>query len=192
LDRHIFSFLPSSSSSSSSSTFSSSSFSSFFFLFLFFFRFLLLFFFYNTVINPPTPIGPPTGPYPIPPPSGCPLSLKSHQTSTFPEASRVRCLFSHWVQTRKSSAGYVGGFGPASMLSGWWLSVWEISGVQVSWDCWYSYGSALLLSFFQLFPNSTTGVPNFSPLVRCKYLCLSQLLEDSHARLLSVNTSSYQ
>jgi hypothetical protein len=44
------------------------------------------------------------------------------------------------------------------MLPGWWLSVWEISGVQVSWDCWSSYGAALLFSFFQLCPNST-GVP---------------------------------
>jgi hypothetical protein len=35
------------------------------------------------------------------------------------------------------------------MLSVWWSSVWEISGVQVSWDCWSSYKIALLLSFFQ-------------------------------------------
>jgi hypothetical protein len=23
------------------------------------------------------------------------------------------------------------------MLPGWWLSVWEISGVRVNWDCWW-------------------------------------------------------
>jgi len=40
------------------------------------------------------------------------------------------------------------------MLPVWWLRVWEILGVQVSWDCWSSYRVALLLSFFQLFPNS--------------------------------------
>jgi hypothetical protein len=49
--------------------------------------------------------------------------------------SRIRCIFSHWVQTQKSSAVYVlvASF-QWFMLSGWWLSVWEISGVQVSWD----------------------------------------------------------
>jgi hypothetical protein len=34
------------------------------------------------------------------------------------------------------------------MLPGWWLSVWGIPGVQVSWDCCYS-SRATLLSFFQ-------------------------------------------
>jgi hypothetical protein len=24
------------------------------------------------------------------------------------------------------------------MLPGWWLSVWESSGIQVNWDCWSS------------------------------------------------------
>ena len=43
------------------------------------------------------------------------------------------------------------------VLLGWWSSVWEISGIQVSWDCWSSYRVAIL-SFFQLFPNSITGV----------------------------------
>lgn len=60
------------------------------------------------------------------------------------------------------------------MLPGWWLSVWVILWVQVSWDCWFSFVVALLLSFFQLFPNSTTGVPSFCSLVGCKYLLLSQ------------------
>ena len=56
-------------------------------------------------------------------------------------------------------------WGPRSswyMLPGWWFSVWEISGVQVT----------LLLSF-QLSPNSTTGVSSFCPLVGCKYLHLT-------------------
>jgi hypothetical protein len=35
------------------------------------------------------------------------------------------------------------------MLSVWWSSVWEISGVQINWDCWSSYRIAILLSFFQ-------------------------------------------
>jgi hypothetical protein len=58
------------------------------------------------------------------------------------------------------------------VLPGWWLSVWEVSGVQVSWECWSSYRVSLL-SFFHLIPNSTTGVPGFCPLVGCKYLHLT-------------------
>jgi hypothetical protein len=37
------------------------------------------------------------------------------------------------------------------MLSVWWDSVWKISSIQISWDCWSSYRIILLLSFFQLF-----------------------------------------
>jgi hypothetical protein len=44
---------------------------------------------------------------------------------------------------------------------------------KVNRDCWSSYRVALLLSFFQLSPNSPTGVSSFSPLVGCKYLSLS-------------------
>jgi hypothetical protein len=75
------------------------------------------------------------------------------------------------------------------MLAGWWLSVWEISGVQVSWNCWSSYWVSLL-SFFQFFLNSTIGVPGFCPLVGFKYLlsvsfsCLLRLSEGNHVRLL--------
>jgi hypothetical protein len=61
------------------------------------------------------------------------------------------------------------------MLPVWWSSVWEISGFQIDWDCWFTYRIALLLSFFQLFPNSTTGVNSFCPLVGCKYLHLTLL-----------------
>jgi hypothetical protein len=43
------------------------------------------------------------------------------------------------------------------------------------WDCWSSYRIALLLSFFQLSPSSTTGVSSFCPLVGCKYLHLTLL-----------------
>jgi hypothetical protein len=59
------------------------------------------------------------------------------------------------------------------MLPGWWSSVWEMSGVQVNWDCCSSYRVALLLRFFQLFPKSTTGVSSFCSLVGCKYRHLS-------------------
>ena len=48
-------------------------------------------------------------------------------------------------------------------------------GVQVSWDCRFSYRVIFLLTFFQLFPNSTPGVSNFCLLVRCKYMHLTLL-----------------
>jgi hypothetical protein len=35
------------------------------------------------------------------------------------------------------------------MLSVWWSSVWEISGVQINWDFWSFCRITLLLSFFQ-------------------------------------------
>jgi hypothetical protein len=54
------------------------------------------------------------------------------------------------------------------LLLSWWFSVWEISGVWVSWDCLSFCGVALLLSFFQPFLNSTTSVPNFSPIAEYK------------------------
>jgi hypothetical protein len=75
------------------------------------------------------------------------------------------------------------------MLPGGWFSIWQISGVQVSWDCWSSYGVALLLSFFQPFPNSTTGVTGFCPWLGASksFSCLLGLSRDSHARLLSVS-----
>jgi hypothetical protein len=59
------------------------------------------------------------------------------------------------------------------MLADWWSNVWEISVVQVNWDCWTSYRVTLLLSFFQPFPNLTTGVISFSQFVGCKYLHLT-------------------
>jgi len=56
------------------------------------------------------------------------------------------------------------------MLPGWWSSVWDIPRLQISWHCWSSCRVTLLLSFFQLLPNSTTGVTSFCPLVGCLHL----------------------
>ena len=83
-------------------------------------------------------------------PADLPLPRASHLT-------RVKHIFSHWGQTRESSAIYV--WNPwisSCMLPGWSLNVSDISGVQVSWDCWSFYGVVLLFSFFQPYPNSTT------------------------------------
>ena len=63
------------------------------------------------------------------------------------------------------------------MLPGWWSSVWEILEGQVNWDCLSSYRVAFLLSFFQLFPISSTGGSCFSPLFGCNIcIWLFQLL----------------
>jgi hypothetical protein len=59
------------------------------------------------------------------------------------------------------------------MYASWLVVYCLISAVQVSWNCCSSYRVTLLLSFFQVFPNSTIGLSNFCPLVGCKYLHLT-------------------
>ena len=54
------------------------------------------------------------------------------------------------------------------------LTPWELPGIQVSWQCWSSYGVAIYFSFFSPSPNSAIKGPNLSPMVGCKYLHLSQ------------------
>ena len=58
-------------------------------------------------------------------------------------------------------------------LTGLWLSVWERSGVHVSWDYRSFNRFALLFSFFQLFSSSTNGVLSLFPLLQNKYLHLT-------------------
>jgi hypothetical protein len=145
--------------------------------------FLLLLLFYSLVFALLPVYCPPTVPHSIspPPPKGCVPPAPPHTRSPgLPSPWGLKYVemlgtSSLRGQTRQSSALYVSGalYQPC-MLPDWWLSVWEISVVQVSWDCWSSYGISLLHCFFQPFLNSTTGVPNFSPLVGWKYLHLSQ------------------
>jgi hypothetical protein len=62
-----------------------------------------------------------------------------------PSLSRARCIFSHFGQRRQFSkvhlfGGGLGGEGVRTWtgqykLPGWWFSIQEISGVQVSWNC---------------------------------------------------------
>jgi len=61
-------------------------------------------------------------------------------------------------------------------LIGWWLSLWELPRIQVSWHHWSSYGFAIPFSSFNLSPNSSIGVPVLSLLPGCICICLSQLL----------------
>ena len=72
--------------------------------------------------------------------------------------SVILCFFKNWC-----------------MLPGWWSSVLEISRFQANPDCWSFYRLMLLLCFLQLFPNSTTRVISYCPLVGCKYLHLTVL-----------------
>jgi hypothetical protein len=78
---------------------------------------------------------------------------RPHLTSKHPGVSRllrVRCIFSEWTKTRKCSTVCV--LGPHirwCMLPVCWSSVWEVSGVQINWDCWSSYRITLHLTFFQ-------------------------------------------
>jgi hypothetical protein len=131
---------------------------------------------------PPPPL---TALHPIPPPHFqedvptptspgllTPQGLKSikglvHLFSWRPEQAVLHCICVYW------------GFISAGVC-------WEILEVQVSWECWSSHWAALLLSFFQPFLNSTTGVPGFCPFVSASdsFSCLLGLSEGSHARLL--------
>jgi hypothetical protein len=107
----------------------------------------LFFLFFNTFSESSfhVPLGlPPDLSHPIPPPlspRGCPHPPSpSHQTSLLFETSslsRDRCIFSHWGQTRQSWL-YLCGVPHISccMLPGWRLSIWEILGVKIRWDCW--------------------------------------------------------
>ena len=115
-----------------------------------------------------------------------PLSLweGAHPTplaSPFPGASRlyrIRLILSHWGQTRHSSSTYVPGASEQQCISfGWWLSLWELPGVQVSWHCCSSYGVVIPFSSFKPSPNSSIGLLDLSAMVGCEYLHLfSQLL----------------
>jgi hypothetical protein len=123
--------------------------------------------FLQSRLHPPSSLLPLQFPMPFPPtqsPRGFP---HPHQSSLLPGASslsRVRCIFSHWGKTRKSSAVSVC-LGPHMlwcMLPDWWHQVWEISRVQVNLDSWFSHGAALLL-----------WTLSFCLLVVCKYLHLT-------------------
>jgi len=58
------------------------------------------------------------------------------------------------------------------MLFGWWLTLWELPCIWVSWCC--SYGVAIPFRSFSPSPNSSIGVPDLSPRFGSKYLHLSQ------------------
>jgi hypothetical protein len=101
----------------------------------------------------PTPLSPRGCPHPTTPPPTRPLNSPGPPVSWGLGASSL-------TEPRPGSSLLYIFWGPHiswCMLPGWCSSIWEISGFQVNWDCWSSYRVTFLLSFFQLFPSSTTG-----------------------------------
>jgi hypothetical protein len=85
--------------------------------------------------------------------------------------------FPHWGQTNNLLYMYICWGASDQLVYAAWLvaqCLRDLGTLQVCWHCWSSYGVTLLLNVFQLFPNVTTGVPNFRPLITCEYLLLSQ------------------
>jgi hypothetical protein len=83
----------------------------------------------------------------------------------------IKHTFSHWGQSRQTLLYMCQG------PPGWWLSLWDLPGVRVSLACCSSYGGVSLnplQTSSVLHLSSTIEVPDFSPMVRCKYLLLSQ------------------
>lgn len=91
-----------------------------------------------------------------------PTQKPLYQITPILEASsflRIRYIFYGWSQTLQCST--IKCWEPPIhwwMLPGWWLSIGQISWVQVSWDLHTSYRVVLLLIFFKYFLNSKTGV----------------------------------
>ena len=92
--------------------------------------FLIFYLFFNLLYSPVIillPVHPLTVSHPIPPsPISKRMSLPpqppSHQTSPLPGASglsQVRCIFSHWGQTRQTSAVYASGASYQLVYAAW-------------------------------------------------------------------------
>jgi len=70
-----------------------------------------------------------------------------HPRSLGPQVSQG--LITSHTEARPGSSLLYMCLGPHSSsctLPGWWLVVWEFSGVWISWDCWSSYGVAFSLA----------------------------------------------
>jgi hypothetical protein len=61
-----------------------------------------------------------------------------------------------------------------SMPFGWRLSLWELPGLQISWQCWSPCGVAITFRSFNPSSSSSIGIPDLSSMLVCKHLHLSQ------------------
>jgi hypothetical protein len=81
---------------------------------------------------PPLTHPPPAHPHQNPPSLGHQVSTGLRVSS--PEKIRQGSPLPNMCQGPQTSPG---------MLFGWWLSLWELPGVRVSWHCWSSNGAAI-------------------------------------------------
>jgi hypothetical protein len=122
---------------------------------------------------------------PLPSPPPCPfssLSLRGYSPKHPPDLASITVLWgikslqdqTHPLPQRPDKAvlGYICIRGPRispCLPFHWWLSLWELGGVQFNWYCWTSYGVTIL---FSPSPNSWIWVPGLSTMVGCEYLHL--------------------
>jgi hypothetical protein len=88
---------------------------------------------------------------------------------------KIKYIFSHRGQTRQSFASYVPLFSDQPVYAAWLVA----QSLGAPWGLGYLRLLVFLwacppLQLLQSFPNSATGVPNFSPMVGYKYLLLFQ------------------
>ena len=77
-------------------------------------------------------------------------------------------ILSHWCQTRQSAATYVQwAIDHTNTVFGWWLGLCELWGVWISGYCCSSNGIVIFFSSFNSSFNSSTGVPDLSPMLGC-------------------------
>jgi hypothetical protein len=125
--------------------------------YLFIYLFICIFFYTPDFIH--LPIHPLTVPHSIPTPCP-PVSTRMSPPPTPYPTKPLNCMgppvswglgASSLTEPRPGSPLLYMCSGPHiswCMLPGWFSTVWEISGVQVNWDCGSSYGVAHLLSLF--------------------------------------------
>jgi hypothetical protein len=151
----------------------------FYFSFVFNFPlFKLIYYFYTPYFITPT-ICPPTVPHPIPP-TCLHMDVSTPHPTWLLKSLGLPVSFglgaSSLNEHRPGSPLQYMCWGPHiswCMLPVWWSSVWEISVVQINWDCWSSYRITLLSFFHPSLIQQQGSVSCFCPMVGCKYLHLT-------------------
>jgi hypothetical protein len=135
--------------------------------------FLINYFIYLHSIHCSHPSSPPQFLIPSPLPLASERVLPLPLPFPGPQVSRIGCIP---AEARPSSpllyiCGRWEGWAWISpcMLPGWWLSLWELPGVQVSWDIGLPMGLPSA-SAPSVLPLIFLGAPDFIPMVGFKYL----------------------